>query len=173
MGAIWSPIPTRLMDDDDYLELDEAAALLLLQLYILCDGYGLAPAGPRWLGRRTSVSDPAKAIKALEDRFVRLYEADGKPYASIKRYDHDLNAQFKRKRGRPKYPQPPWPGSWDVPEDGADQGQTKGRPTADQGQTKGRPTAADREKERKKERKRDKSAAVIADPLSLEGYDVE
>ena len=176
MGAIWSPIPTRLMDDDDYLELDEAAALLLLQLYILCDGYGLAPAGPRWLARRTSLKEPEAAMKALDGSFVKLYQAEGKKYVFIKKYEYDLNAQIKRKRGKPKYPAPPWPGAWDSDEakgsPTADQGQTKGALRADQGQTKGRPRAADRKTERKKERKKEKARAQDADLLSLEGYDV-
>ena len=152
MGAIWSLIPNRLLDEEQFLDLEEGSTCLLLQLYVLCDGYGLAPGGARWLARRTNCTDPAAALDQLEHAgFAITYEAQGKRFVSLTHYEADIPASFARKRGKPKYEAPPWPGPWDAA--GADQGQTKGALRADQGQQIERK----RERKRKKERKRDPS----------------
>jgi len=177
MGAIWSMVPKRLMDDDDFLECGEGSALLLLELYILCDGYGLVPVGPRWLKRRTNVDDPEKAVtQLLAGSFIKAYTVNGRKYASIIGYEHDIPAQFSRKRGKPQYPPPSWPGPWETqhatlghPKDAlrADQGQTKGTLGADQGQTRGVPGADQgRHIEREIEiidREREKGAKTMPD----------
>lgn len=150
MGAIWSLIPNRLLDEEQFLDLQEGSTCLLLQLYVLCDGYGLAPGGARWLARRTNCTDPQAALDELETSgFLLTYEADGRVFVSLTHYESDIPASFARKRGKPKYEPPKWHGAWDAPR--ADQGQTKGTQGADQGQQIERK----RERKRKKERKRE------------------
>ena len=150
MGAIWSLIPNRLLDEEQFLDLEEGSTCLLLQMYVLCDGYGLAPAGVRWLARRTNCIDPEKALSQLSRcGFLILYENAGRQFASLTHYESDIPASFARKSGKPKYEPPPWPGAWDAL--GADQGQTKGALRADQGHLIER----EKRKKRKKEREKD------------------
>lgn len=128
MGAIWSMVPNRLLDEEAFLELSEGATCLLLQLYVLCDGYGLAPAGVNWLRRRTNCVDPKKALEELEGRqYVKRYKVGRESYVSLTSYEDHLPKQFTNKRGRPQYPVDP-KGPLREP-----QGKTKGTPREPQG----------------------------------------
>ncbi len=156
MGAIWSLIPNRLLDEEQFLDLKEGSTCLLLQLYVLCDGYGLAPGGARWLARRTNCTDPGAALEELEGSgFLMTYEADGRVFVSLTHYEADIPASFARKRGKPKYEPPPWQGAWDAPR--ADQGQTKGTQGADQGQQ------IERKRERKRTKERERDEGTVHD----------
>lgn len=170
MGSIWSLVPNRLLDEEEFLELDEGGTCLLLQLYVLCDGYGLAPAGPNFLRSRTNCIDPEAGLKSLESRgFIVRYVSDrGRQYCSLSGYEDDIPATFATKRGKPQYPRPPWEGAWS-----ASQGSPKGSPGADQGSPKGSPPAPKgvvKEKERGKNRKkRGKNESGAASSLMHEG----
>lgn len=91
----WSPVPNRLLEDEDYLALPFATAGLLDRLYRIADRVGRFPAGRRALCSLVGSVDAPEVFQLLGDLeaagLVRRYHVDGKDVGEIRGYLGDLS----------------------------------------------------------------------------------
>lgn len=89
--------------------LSDRAARLYAHLLVSADDFGLMEWTPSWV-KATAVplllwtmeETSAAMLDISEKKAVRLYEANGKPYAAMEKWEQRQNAKF------PRFPAPPW-----------------------------------------------------------------